>query len=302
MAIQELLGETTAATFVENYYHKLPFAYAGGCPAASTLADWTLLERLLVAPGVDLMVVRAGERYAGELPRDLAAARALYAQGYTFVVRHAERNDRGLAALAEDFARDFASPVDVHLYYTPGGNHGFSWHYDAEDVFILQAEGAKQYSLRKNTVQPWPVEETLPEDMGYRHEIMPLMQCTLRAGDWLYIPAGYWHRAQSEGDSCSLAVGLMSATALDLIDLLRTRLLGSLSWRRRLPVCGAATAQSDESLAAQYQEIATELARDLEKQLTDPALIAEFLAARRPLASASAASRPASGPLPIAAK
>ena len=38
--------------------------------------------------------------------------------------------------------RDFAAPVDVHLYCTPAGQPGFGWHYDAEDVFVLQTAGS----------------------------------------------------------------------------------------------------------------------------------------------------------------
>ena len=44
---------------------------------------------------------------------------------------------------------------------------------------LCSASGRKTYSLRKNTVNPWPLEETLPADMKYEREIMPLMQCRL---------------------------------------------------------------------------------------------------------------------------
>ncbi len=79
------------------------------------------------------------------------------------------------------------------------GTPGFSWHYDAEDVFIIQTAGEKEYSLRKNTVNPWPLEETLPADMQYERELMPLMRVLLRGGDLLYIPCGYWHKAEAKG-------------------------------------------------------------------------------------------------------
>jgi ribosomal protein L16 Arg81 hydroxylase len=159
-------------------------------------------------------------------------ARALLGEGHTIGVRHAERHDGALAELALDFQRDFAAPVDVHVYWTPPGQPGFGWHYDAEDVFVLQAHGAKEWSLRKNTVNPWPLVETLPADMEVEREIMPVMRCLLRPGDWLYIPAGYWHATRAGADeSVSLSVGVLSTSAIEVYDFLRRSLLSSLLWR-----------------------------------------------------------------------
>ena len=56
-------------------------------------------------------------------------------------------------------------------------------------------------------------EETLPADMKYEREQMPLLKCPLAAGDWLYIPAGYWHMGHSEEASLTLSIGVMSPTA-----------------------------------------------------------------------------------------
>ncbi len=206
----------------------------------------------------------------------------MHAEGYTLGVRNAEKHDAGLADLAADFARDFRAPVNIHMYCTPPSQHGFGWHYDAEDVFILQTAGEKEYSLRKNTVNPWPTVETIPPDMRFEREIMPVMKCRLQAGDWLYIPAGYWHVGQSSAAAISLAVGLMTPTALDLFDFLRTGLLDSLLWRQRLPVAGDAATQSEDALLQRYGEIVADLAADLQKRLSSPALVRDFLRRRAP--------------------
>ena len=84
-----------------------------------------------------------------------------------------------LKKLAAGFEDDFHAPANIHIYATPAGKYGFSWHYDAEEVFIMQTSGRKEYSLRKNTVHPWPLVETIPQDMGYSREIMPLMHVLL---------------------------------------------------------------------------------------------------------------------------
>lgn len=289
MSIHQLLGEITPAAFIEQYFSRVPFACPQGCAELRELGSWITVQQVLQQRDIDTLVVRSGERWAETRAPSYSEARALYADGFTIVIRHAERHHAQIATLAAGFAADFLAPVDVHIYCTPGHRFGFGWHYDAEDVFILQTEGEKEYSLRKNTVNPWPVVVNMPEDLHYEREIMPLMKCALTAGDWLYIPAGYWHRAESKADSISLAVGVMGRTALDLFDHLRPLLANSLLWRQRLPVAGAAAARSPQELLADYQQLCQDLSRDLIVQLQDPAFVRSFLEHSRSKANAHGA-------------
>jgi ribosomal protein L16 Arg81 hydroxylase len=191
------------------------------------------------------------------------------------LVRHAERQDAELQKLAQGFAQEFLAPVDVHLYATPQNAFGFGWHYDVEDVFILQLEGTKEYSLRKNTVNPWPVLDNMPRDLRYERELMPLMKCELAAGDWLYIPNGYWHKGDSKTDSMSLAVGIMAATGLDVLEFARKRLVESIRWRQRLPMFG-------EEVSHGMEDMISELGRELGELFSDPAFLRQFVQFREP--------------------
>ncbi len=280
MTLQDLLGKVPQATFIEQYFHCLPFSLPEAAKPLCELGDWDVLGRVLAAEDPDVMVVRDGRRFEGPEPDSQESARRLSDEGYTILVRHAERHHEGLRELAERFGRDFRAPVNIHMYATPAGRHGFSWHYDAEDVFIFQTAGAKEYALRKNTVHPWPLVETIPADMRYPSEIMPLMRVLLTAGDWLYIPCGYWHKAEARGTgeaAISLALGVMSPAAIDIYDSLRARLLQSLLLRQRLPVRGEAASLSDEQLAERYGEIFRQLADDLVKMLNDEQLVRQYL-------------------------
>jgi 50S ribosomal protein L16 3-hydroxylase len=131
-------------------------------------------------------------------------------------------------------------------------------------VFVLQTCGSKEWEPRKNTVNPWPLVETLPADMRHEREIMPVLRCLLAAGDWLYIPHGYWHRTRAAEESISLSVGLRSAAALDVFDFLRGELLSSLKWRQRLPPAGAASPLGPEELSRRYRELFADLGADLD--------------------------------------
>src|SRR5439155_9879351 len=116
MALAQLLGPVPTAVFLEEYYLKLPFARPGGCAHLLGLGAWGAVEEILAHPGADVLARRGGTPWGGAGPPTPSEARELLAAGYTVGVRHAERHHPGLRALADGFRRDFAAPVDVHVY------------------------------------------------------------------------------------------------------------------------------------------------------------------------------------------
>jgi 50S ribosomal protein L16 3-hydroxylase len=265
--LDELLGDIPLSTFLDQHYFRLPLVRTADSQCLANLANWATIERLLACSSVDLIVGRGGEQPPGPPPANAAQARCLLDQGYTLGIRHAERHDPGLAKVAREFELELGAAADIHLYCTPAEQPGFGWHYDAEEVFVLQTHGEKEWWLRKNTVNPWPLMETIPADQRYEREIMPVLHCKLTCGDWLYIPNGYWHRTRAPRESISLSVGMRAASCMDLFDHLRPRLLQSIRWRQRVPCYGTASQSSEEHLRTEYQHLCRELATDLCQKL-----------------------------------
>jgi ribosomal protein L16 Arg81 hydroxylase len=278
--IERLLGATSTVTFLQRFYLKFPYTSVGGAADLTSLGSWATVQEILNCSDADVLVVRQSRLVSSSAPPTYEAAREMHSSGCTIVIRNAQRQCAQLEQVAAGFRDDFCAPVDVHIYCTPAGQSGFGWHYDAEDVFIVQTVGRKEYSLRKNTVHPWPLVETIPRDMQFEREIMPLMRCTLEPGDWLYIPAGYWHRAaaiDASLESISLAIGVMATPAIEVLDFVRPRLLSSLLWRQRLPPAGQVACDSPVELANQYRQIFAQLAQDLANLLNDEDLLQAFL-------------------------
>lgn len=280
MNLQSLLGKTPLPQFVAEYYYRLPYSSAGSASPFCELGSWDTLTAILAQDKADVFVCRRNEQYCGQPPRSTEEAQRLTDTGYTLLIKHAERHNERLAEVAAAFAADLGATVNIHMYCTPGDQFGFGWHYDAEEVFIVQTTGRKEYSLRKNTVNPWPLEESLPADMRYEREIMPLIRCELTAGDWLYIPSGYWHMGHSREAAISLAIGVMPHTAVEIFDALRPRIIDSLLWRQRLPVTSQASPLTDEQLRGEYRQLFEQLGQDLLKQFSNPRFIEEWLAER----------------------
>jgi ribosomal protein L16 Arg81 hydroxylase len=291
--LQALFQQLPAATFIERYFQQLPIAVPGGAEQLAALGTFDVLDAIAAHPDAKVERSRRGEWWPSLSPSLTPEERGVrsrptseelrnsLADGWTIFVRHAERYHAPLGELADEFRTAFQAPIDIHFFCTPAATEGFGWHYDVEDVFILQTQGSKKYRLRKNTVNPWPLVETTPDDLSYEAERSLVMECLLQAGDWLYIPPGYWHAAHAEELSISLSVGVMSPTAIDLLELLRPMLVESLRWRQRLPLSGELSGHSESESRARLREILADLGQDLSKQLPSDELIDRCL--KRPL-------------------
>ena len=137
------------------------------------------------------------------LQKPLPKAR-LMASGVSVVVHAAETHDPGIAALAERFEQALPGEVHVKLQITPAGTHSGRWHYDTDDVFVVQTAGVKDYTFRANTI----ARDAAPGEV--RQEASPLLATRLIAGDWLYLPARWWHLVKCVENSLSISVSSWS--------------------------------------------------------------------------------------------
>jgi 50S ribosomal protein L16 3-hydroxylase len=104
--------------------------------------------------------------------------------------------------------------VHVQLYLTPGGSNSYGWHFDFEDVFIAQTAGVKDYYLRANTVARDAILGDRLDFSSIARETSPLFAARLVPGDWLYVPATWWHLVKCVEQALSISVGVMPPSAL----------------------------------------------------------------------------------------
>lgn len=211
--LHELVGESETGSFFENHFRRRPFALPSRARRFENLVCWDLLREIFEVHSDCWLPCQ------GRLPSEKALssgmltyeqAREGFASGRTVLIRHAERSSGKIADVARSFQEAFRSPIDVQLYVTPAGQEGFDWHYDIEDVFVIQSAGEKEFRLLPNTVTPRPLPVLTPENQRFTSERKtPEIRCWLKAGDWLYVPAGYWHKAKAVTDSFHLSVGVL---------------------------------------------------------------------------------------------
>jgi ribosomal protein L16 Arg81 hydroxylase len=280
MLIDTLLGDLPRPVFLQEHYLQKPLARPAAAAHLRELATWATVERLVENPACDLLLVRDGVMWSGPRPTSAREARKLFEEGYSLALRQPDRHDAGLAQLGRTLSAELHGTVNLHVYCTPPGHGSFGWHCDPEEVFIFQTQGAKRYLLRENTLNPVPLLETITAETNIARERTPTLECRLEAGDWLYIPGGFWHEVTApEQESISISVGLMPPTPIDILDFVRSHLLRSRTWRRRIPPLGHASPLSDEEKVELCRSLFRELEGELQRMLEDPRMVLRFMAA-----------------------
>ena len=148
----------------------------------------------------------------------------LFADGATLVLQGLHRLWPPLTGFSQDLAAELGHPVQVNAYVTPPQSRGFSDHYDVHDVFVLQIEGEKRWTIHPPVhpsplrSQPW-TDRRGDVETAARSE--PVLDEVLRPGDCLYLPRGYLHAATALGGvSTHVTIGIHSWTGHALAEQL----------------------------------------------------------------------------------
>ena len=206
--LEEWLNPLKVTLFTRDYLRTQPYASPSSARRAMPIFGWDILDQVLTRNPPDVLVVARGKLLELLTPKTLSEALDLLTSGVGLVIRRAEKLDAGVAGLAASVTQYIPGEVHVQLIVTPAGTYGFGWHYDDEDVFIVQTEGSKEYFFRDNTVERERPPDKAPDFTRFGDEVSPIGTARLLPGDWLYIPARWWHAAKCIEDSLSISLGI----------------------------------------------------------------------------------------------
>lgn len=273
--LESMLDDFPKEEFLKKHFTKLPFSKPNSATHLKHLLNWDVLQHVLEEKKSITRIVKNGVVSSDYADIDYSRAQDYYKDGHTLLMRYAEKSHPALNELAEDFSRSFNTEVDIQLYCTPENNNAFGWHYDIEEVFIVQTAGSKLYTIRNNTVHPKPLLTSIPKNLQFENETSDLyLQVLLEPGDWLYIPSGWWHIAQTQSASMHISIGLMPRSAIDIIPFLEAYLVQFPEWRSRFPK--HKDLSFDQALAL-YKDPLQELGHDLAKKFGQEDFVKSFI-------------------------
>ena len=223
-----LLGGISPATFMKRYWQKKPLLIRQAIADFMPLLDRAELFELAADDDVESrLIVRKPGAGAGNnewrLKTGPIARRALPAlkqPGWTLLVQGVDLHSDAVRALMDQFRFVPDARLDDLMisYAVPGG--GVGPHFDSYDVFLLQAQGRRQWQISRQT------NLTLESDVPLK--ILANFQCeetfVLEPGDMLYLPPGYAHDGVALDECMTYSIGFRAPRRGELAGELLQRL------------------------------------------------------------------------------
>lgn len=283
----DLLWPTTPEEFFSRYWSKSTLFLSRGDRGyyndLLTLAD---VDRCLLAAVSDttsksLQVVTpptSGRRKSEIMPAQGMSKDRLYdayLTGDTIRIIGVEKYWPPLALLIASMQEEIAAKLGVNLFLTPARSQAFPFHFDSVDVFVIQLAGSKKWTIWEPTHElPLALqiaEPYLARIMERDESKLKLREeCVLEAGDALYMPRGFYHKAVAQDElSLHLSITIESMYWLDFFRrAFELAALGDAELREEVPPKFVHNGSLRESMEATFKHL---LARFSEKVSFDAA-------------------------------
>ncbi len=246
--LSSLVGADNLDAFLAHRFGKDQFRRR--LPPGAALFDWARLNEALaqhrLAPprlrlelaGADATkgVFKERRTRRGALLHDLdpAVLNQRLRDGATLIVDAANELSASLQALCAGLSAELVGACQANLYACWGRTQGFDVHWDDHDVFVVQVEGTKRWSLYGAT-RPWPTRRDHHQD--HPKPETPIEEIVLEPGDLLYLPRGYWHAAVGTGGpTMHLTIGVTRKTGTDLLHWMADQAVTHAPVRADLPL------------------------------------------------------------------
>ena len=231
--LQTLIAPLSLQEFFEDYWEKKPLVRQHRAERYGALLEVSDVEFLTASlRRLDAKWIRlVNSRHSGPMREfqqpggGLSMERILeaYREGTTVVLNDLQQRWPSIRDLTRRLWHDFNSEAEVpfravgaNAYLSPPNAQGLSVHFDTHCVFVLQLTGRKAWTLYDAWEgEPPPAGEDRPAKGWLGEDALkkPLHEVVLEAGDFIYIPRGLAHKAETvESRSLHLAVGLYPYT------------------------------------------------------------------------------------------
>jgi hypothetical protein len=219
-SLEDLVAPLTEAEYLEILRAgKLTLRRGLAANRFTPLLDWATLWKVIesdVVPLKKLLVTRKAHDVPAIFYRDqgklnAATLASLIPQGISLIVRSVDTHVPTLQALCANIQARIGKKINVSAVMTTGDGGALPMHYDVPDVVVVQVEGSKRWRIYDQPVaNPVKGMPPRPKPSGV------IFDEVLRPGDFLCLPAGYWHHCDNGSKlSLHLAVQFKPPTASD---------------------------------------------------------------------------------------
>lgn len=272
MGLADLLAPAaTLEQFVETVLDKHPL-HVRSADAASPLIDWRDFNALLgihshwTAANLNLVMNSRPvqpEFYLDEVDTSQGVVKratlekvdVFLSMGASLVANAVDEISPRIRQLTAGIGELLSARVAANAYCSFKDVQAFPSHCDLHDVLAIQCEGEKTWRIYANRA-PSPVttiEGDNAQDIIDAAKGPVLMTVTMKPGDVLYIPRGFYHDAlASSGASLHVTISIARLTGMSIFQMLESIASEDQAFRNYLADANA----SDGALGAQLEALA----------------------------------------------
>ncbi len=212
--ISDLLQGMTREVFFKEYFQKKPFVLKRNDP--DFYGDILRLEDLeyFIECNTDHISTVSAVEEDGARARFEGGSKTSYVEqvydklhnGFSIVLDALQLNHPPLKDMCLGLQSETMYRFQTNIYITPPAARAFKLHFDGHDVFILQTHGTKKWFVDEEALMV-PIEGDHykgPDTMEGRTYTEHLME----PGDFMYVPKGFLHRAESSDTEFSIHITL----------------------------------------------------------------------------------------------
>lgn len=270
-SLEDLIAPLTTADFIGLLRSRaIRFQRNPGDNRFSGLLTWQAFRELIESGAVPAEEVRVTKDETVIPPLfyleagKVAAAKfeRLMSHGASVIVADIDPHVPILKTLCASIRELTGETIKAGAIATTGDGGALRYHYDEDDLFIVQLEGSKRWRIHGPPVaNPVAGMDAKPAP---RDE--PVFDEILRPGDTLFLPAGYWHQCSNERElSLHLGIFFKPVTTYYAVKALLAKLIENETFRRPL-----SRSESAADRAALEAEIRARLIDEFEKMVSSP--------------------------------
>jgi hypothetical protein len=280
-SLQDLVAPLTEEEFIALLRErKITFRRSPGVHRFQELLDWDTFYALITSGKIPLAELRVFIHtrlvpqifYTQNERVDQAKLARLIDRGASLIVSHLDPHVPGLETICQAIKLRVGETIWPAAIVSTGTSGALELHFDYQDNIILQIEGTKLWKIYGSPVCH-PMFD-MPKQTPPSGE--PIFIEMLEPGDFLFVPAGYWHYCENgPGRSLHLGILFQPPAGWDVFNKLTKKLLADEIFRVPL------TRLSDaEQLSAHEVALKQRLIEKIERLS-----LAEFLANQRETSS-----------------
>jgi Cupin superfamily protein len=239
LTLQDLVSPLTEAAFLTHLRDRtVAFIPTSGPQRFETLLNWDELNHLIESahyPIERLSVLRDSfsvvtSFYLKDGRIDPLAFSSLMDQGANVIFTRLDEHIPRLWRLCHQIAEQTGELVTAAAIVT-SGDSVLPQNYNRDDICVLQMAGSKRWQLCGPPVVN-PVKSMLDQPAP---QSVPFFDEVLRAGDFLFLPAGYWHRCENgPGRSLHMSIAFEPPYGSDVVTSLASQLAADEIFKRPL--------------------------------------------------------------------